>query len=68
MTNELLKLFLTEYDLRSYAKVNGYDSGAIDKLVSRWSAINAEEVPEDIINTVKQSFVIEQDIQTKNEY
>jgi hypothetical protein len=66
MTNEMLKLFSSEAEIKAYAKVNGYDSGATDKLIARWHTLNLEEEPtEEIINTVKKSYLLEQDMQIK---
>ena len=63
MTNDMLKLFETEEDLRAYAKVNGYDSGGIAKLIERWNGLENE--PEEIDNEVKNTIILSSDMQYK---
>ena len=52
MNNDKLKVFKSEADVRSYAKVNGYDKGGIDKLVTRWETLENEPKEPLIINKV----------------
>ena len=44
MNNETLIAFETESELKAFAKTNGFDKGAIDKLVHRWWTLEDEEV------------------------
>lgn len=63
MNNDMLKLFETEEDIRAYAKVNGYDSGGISKLIDRWH--NLEEEAEEVENSVKNTMILTENMQQK---
>lgn len=63
MTNDMLKLFETEEDIRAYAKVNGYDKGGIETLINRWH--NLEEEKEETTNSVKNTVILSSDMQYK---
>jgi len=63
MTNDMLKLFETEEDLRAYARVNGYDSGGINKLIDRWASLDDE--PEQVENSTKNTVILTSDMQYK---
>lgn len=67
MTNDMLKLFETEEDIKAYAKVNGYDAGGIAKLIDRWHSLEDEldDEPEEIENSVKNTMLLSEDMQQK---
>ena len=46
MDTDRLKLFRTEEEVRSYARVSGYDQGGADKLVAQWKSSTQDPVKE----------------------
>jgi len=64
MNIDKLKVFKTEDELRSFAKVNGYDEGATTTLVAKWKSIGDEPIVR--INAKKVTVMVENDIETKN--
>jgi len=42
MNTDRLKLFKTEDEIRSYAKVNGHDEGGTNKLVAQWKSATSD--------------------------
>lgn len=53
MDIERLKLFKSEEDIKSFAKVNGYGDKGIEKLINEWKA--ALVVPTKEIKKVRKS-------------
>lgn len=43
ISDDKLKLFDNEGDLRNYLKINGQNGNAIDQSVDRWKNINTED-------------------------
>lgn len=62
MTNDKLKLFKSEEELVSYAKINGYDTGSTDELLKRWKDL--ENTIKDV-NTVKNTIILTSDMEYK---
>jgi hypothetical protein len=46
MNIDRLKIFKTEDEVRSFAKVNGYDQGGANKLVAQWKSSTQTPVKE----------------------
>lgn len=63
MTNDKLKLFNSEDDIKSYARVNGYDAGGIDDLIKRWKELDNDI--EEINNAVKNTIILSSNMEYK---
>lgn len=65
MNTDRMKLFKTEEEVRSYAKVNGYDEGGINRLVAMWKSATSEN--KDLIKGSKKfGFMSTDAIETKD--
>jgi len=65
MNTDRLKLFRTEDEVRSYAKVSGFDEGGTNKLVAQWKSATSES--KDLIKGSKRyGFIDTNAIETKN--
>lgn len=49
MTDEMIKSFTSIDALKSYAKINGFDSGRIDVFVAQWELLQNEPVIDTLI-------------------
>jgi hypothetical protein len=66
MNTERLKLFRTEEEVRSFAKVNGYDQGGADKMVAQWKSATQNPVKEIKKGTKKFGVLGSNDYSSKN--
>ena len=66
MHTDRLKLFKTEEEVRSYAKVSGYDKGDADKLVAQWKSSTQDPVKEVKKGKKKFGILSSDDYSSKN--
>jgi hypothetical protein len=58
MDTDRLKLFKTEEELRSYARVSGHDQGGADKLVAQWKVLQSGD-PKEVKKGFKKFGIID---------
>lgn len=65
MNEDKLKLFQTEEEVRSYAKVNGMDEGGITKTIAQWKSVVSKE-PVIVKGSKKFGFMNRNAVETKD--
>lgn len=64
MNTDKLKLFRSEEEVRSYAKVNGQDEAGINRMVAQWKSATTEK--ELVKGSKRFGFMNRNAIETKN--
>lgn len=47
MNNDIISSFKSPEELRSYARINGFDGGMIDVLIAKWELLQVEVTVQD---------------------
>ena len=66
MNTDKLRLFRTEEEIRSYAKVNGYDEGGTTKLIAQWKSKTQDPHKQINIGAKKFGILSSDDYSSKN--